>query len=1135
MIAQLQKRREWNFAALLTLMAAFLSIFPVNTVLAASKPVVKAKYAKGILSLAGKGPPKATLWFYDSSSDDLIASLEIPGKGKFRLDMPRSGAPCVLRTETQGKTLATKVLGVKGCGKPIVCQITDPVGLKAIRQGDSVPFKGTAKGNNLQFSWSFTDSAEPLAGAVASKAFAHSGLYRATLTAQDAKGQTCSDAVMISVAPNSQAPGKVAEQPAPTGSAADADKTHVVLPFEEMGMMCGSQLNLPYNALTPLTSLNALVYLKDAKKPAVVADAELYYSATSNDNDPMGAGSINSTSQNYFADGSAGANYATSVPDPILVQDKTGSQIDSETITHPVQLLPGKNYREATIKKTEFWDKIHNSRDIGSGIAQIQNEFKAVNTVGDPNAAHTATTTYVKALAKPDQGFRSDLDSGEGMRAMPGVDGPYARNDPQKILASRSALGIAVAQQIPVTDVDDQGRLNPYPLMRVQAKVNGETKATTDAVVTASSEFHCRECHAKGGIAAEDVVRTPVTASDNEAKGNPTAGGANGYSPGSDPSKVYPPALHNTFQYEVQFTDKSQPTEKRTLVENGSVRSDRAEMISTVGEPLKLKLKFFDAESEDWRDQEKAALLNAELMHDYMVFYTPTSDLSKPLSDRGVSTQLVDYFEDKWTSKAQPMYFCAGHHATTSMAEVGIGGHSGGSSRPDYGRTMHGFHARLQVDGNGKLIRDERGHPKMWGGRGWDPEHMDDKQKQDDGAGNADGVRVAYDPAVNNWAPETYPMDSAARPLFPVGENIPNEENCLKCHAGRTEKCYRDEHFAAGLKCEACHSDMPAMGDLYPRPGKNVGEIHAFREPWLDEPNCGSCHDGGDPGGKKLVARTAFAAADKSGTSKTPADPRFSVMSLTEEIAEKGPMTAGGTDFYANKTLWCFGTHDCEHGGASHGKIADPLYRKSRDVHGNVPCAACHGGSHAIWPNPEPNANDNVTAVQLQGYEGTIMECSVCHTKTGFEDGKLATDGKDPENPSKPVGGVAQGIRYLGAPLVGPNPATNAFMAGPHGMHPVNDPSWYDRQDGEGKNNTDGGWHALFAKQRGPNGEDQCEACHSKDHKTPNRLSKVPVDRQFKDSVDKKTYVVKAGEVANCSGICHSQKVSFKGTPFKPK
>ncbi len=58
------------------------------------------------------------------------------------------------------------------------------------------------------------------------------------------------------------------------------------------------------------------------------------------------------------------------------------------------------------------------------------------------------------------------------------------------------------------------------------------------------------------------------------------------------------------------------------------------------------------------------------------------------------------------------------------------------------------------------------------------------------------------------------------------------------------------------------------------------------------------------------------------------------------------------------------------------------LYRLSKG-HGGIFCQACHGSTHAEWPvKPDTGAvvaNDNLAAMQLQGYSGTITECSTCH------------------------------------------------------------------------------------------------------------------------------------------------------------
>jgi hypothetical protein len=52
------------------------------------------------------------------------------------------------------------------------------------------------------------------------------------------------------------------------------------------------------------------------------------------------------------------------------------------------------------------------------------------------------------------------------------------------------------------------------------------------------------------------------------------------------------------------------------------------------------------------------------------------------------------------------------------------------------------------------------------------------------------------------------------------------------------------------------------------------------------------------------------------------------------------------------------------------------LYRFSKG-HGGLQCEACHGATHAEYPTL--HVSDDAQSVALQGYAGTIRECTVCH------------------------------------------------------------------------------------------------------------------------------------------------------------
>ncbi len=53
------------------------------------------------------------------------------------------------------------------------------------------------------------------------------------------------------------------------------------------------------------------------------------------------------------------------------------------------------------------------------------------------------------------------------------------------------------------------------------------------------------------------------------------------------------------------------------------------------------------------------------------------------------------------------------------------------------------------------------------------------------------------------------------------------------------------------------------------------------------------------------------------------------------------------------------------------------LYRFSKE-HGGLYCEACHDSTHAVAPSRE--ANDAIKFIALQGQNGPLEECSVCHT-----------------------------------------------------------------------------------------------------------------------------------------------------------
>ncbi len=58
--------------------------------------------------------------------------------------------------------------------------------------------------------------------------------------------------------------------------------------------------------------------------------------------------------------------------------------------------------------------------------------------------------------------------------------------------------------------------------------------------------------------------------------------------------------------------------------------------------------------------------------------------------------------------------------------------------------------------------------------------------------------------------------------------------DCYKCHPGPNTQCFRDVMHTAGLTCQTCHGSVSNVGNT----------IENGRQPWLQEPSCGSadCH-----------------------------------------------------------------------------------------------------------------------------------------------------------------------------------------------------------------------------------------------------------------------------------------------------
>ena len=276
------------------------------------------------------------------------------------------------------------------------------------------------------------------------------------------------------------------------------------------------------------------------------------------------------------------------------------------------------------------------------------------------------------------------------------------------------------------------------------------------------------------------------------------------------------------------------------------------------------------------------------------------------------------------------------------------------------------------------------------------------------------------------------------------------EETCYNCHPGKRTKCLRGAMETGGMVCQDCHGQSTQVGndftvDFPVSPGAARADL---RVPWAHEPACQSCHVGDVLQVDALDAAGALVDAVVNAVDK---DDNPDNLRLLMAYAVSEHKDFGGDDALA---LFDF----------SDSRFAAnlPLYRLSGGDdgsgkgHGGLSCEGCHGSTHAIWPNANPWANDNETAIDLQGHSGTIIECGTCH------EGDLGNT-----------------------------------LEGPHGMHPVG-----------GTTFADGGHEALSEAD-----PDACRACHGMNGQGT-VLSRAAVSRSFVISQCENGTLCPGGEVS---------------------
>jgi hypothetical protein len=275
-----------------------------------------------------------------------------------------------------------------------------------------------------------------------------------------------------------------------------------------------------------------------------------------------------------------------------------------------------------------------------------------------------------------------------------------------------------------------------------------------------------------------------------------------------------------------------------------------------------------------------------------------------------------------------------------------------------------------------------------------------------------------YDAGDGQGAKALFPdMPAPTGRLTETAEAILGQ-TCYQCHPGKRTQCLRGAMFSGGVVCQDCHGDMQQVGNDFTlkvasdNPADFVLD-GSLRVPWATEPGCQSCHTGDAM--QKNHPANAIIADDGIRLLQSYVTEFIDVPGVADPVKVSAIHRSSGSRFAENQS------------SNAKGETVDVLYRLSKG-HGGVMCEGCHNSTHAIWPNQNPFANDNIAATQIQGHSGSIVECIACHSETDFSaDGRL-----------------------------------RATLDGPHGMHAVGD-TWFAN-----------GGHEDIAEDR----EDECRACH---------------------------------------------------------
>lgn len=195
---------------------------------------------------------------------------------------------------------------------------------------------------------------------------------------------------------------------------------------------------------------------------------------------------------------------------------------------------------------------------------------------------------------------------------------------------------------------------------------------------------------------------------------------------------------------------------------------------------------------------------------------------------------------------------------------------------------------------------------------------------------------------------------------------VSTEMHCEQCHSGPqgTEIAILTRHDndngtnllgSQPVLCASCHADN-ALGTTGQPELPNFSLAMHAKHSEANVTNCYSCH----PGTTTQCLRDVH-----SLNGMTCQNCHGTIHQMAQDLDD-------GREPWLEEPS-CQNCHD-----AIYSTEPNTLYRNSRG-HGGLYCTACHGSPHVTYPSRE--ARDNLQSIRLQGSEGVIRDCYVCHRR----------------------------------------------------------------------------------------------------------------------------------------------------------